>query len=476
MQKSKSRLLSFPNRMKGEQGETLKHVTGKKDSFNAFSLAFIGIGGIIGAGFFLASGMPIQQAGPGVLISYLFGALIMSQVLGSITSIAVNHPVRGSFRVYAEEMLGSYVGFLQGWVFFTSGVLAVTSEAVAMSIFAKLWMPQIPLSIMATSFVALIVVLNAFGVKNFGNIESVMSIVKVAALVGFILVGVLVIFGVIGGGAGISMSNLAQGKGGFLPNGWSGVLQAMLIVIFSYSGIGVIANAVSEVRDPQRMIPKATTGLIVSITVLYVASTALLLLMYPWRLINTKHSPFVVALQAMHLPLLATILNGIVLIAAFSVMAGSLYSIMSILRSLGEANKAPRFVLKETKNGHPVGALLSCALAMAAALILAYLLPAKVYNYLTSASAYFTFLNWTIMILTFLIWRKRGYKKGDYVSRWAFSQPYGQYITIAAIVALSVFSLWDKDQRIGFYYAFGIFILVSVGFYFSERRRIRTND
>ena len=437
--------------------------------FSASRLTLIGIGGIVGAGFFLASGMPIVQAGPAILVSYLIGALLMSQVLGGITSVSMNHEVKGSFRVYAEQLLGSYIGFLQGWIFFVSGILAVTSEAVAMSIFTKLWLPHIPLSILATFYVLIVIALNAFGSENFGRIEALMSIVKIAALVGFVLTGVLLIIGVINADHDVNYTFMTQGKG-FLPNGWLGVGKSMLIVIFSYSGIGLIANAVSEVKEPKITIPRATSGLIIWVTTLYILATACLLLMIPWNHVSTSQSPFVEALNRVHLYFVGSLLNAVILISAFSVMAGALFSNMIMLRSLAESKKAPRFLLRQSSRGTPWGSLIFCTVSLFAALSLAYVLPSKVYNYLTSASAFFTFLNWSIMMLTFIRWYKCSYKRGDTLSKWLLFRPYGQWITLFLIAVLAVFSLFSADQRVGFYYAAGFWAAITIGYGWLKKR------
>lgn len=218
-------------------------------------LILVGVGGIIGAGFFLGCGLPIRMAGPGVLVAFVIGGLVTAQVVGALTSIAVHHPVKGSFTVYSNTYIGRFAGFLQGWTYYLTGILTITSEAVAMGIFTKLWLPFLPVGLAASIYAVFIVLLNAIGMKNFTRVESVMSVVKIAALVGFILYALILVASLwFGHGAGhlsgISQTTSGGARGSFLPTGFRGVMQSMLIVIFAYGGIGVFASATAENQEP----------------------------------------------------------------------------------------------------------------------------------------------------------------------------------------------------------------------------------
>lgn len=443
-------------------------------------LIFIGLGGIIGGGFFLGSGLPIRMAGPAVLVAFLIGGLVMAQVIGALTSITQYHPVHGSFAVYSNTYLGRFAGFLQGWTYYLTGVLTIASEAVAMGIFTKLWIPVLPVGLAAAIYSAFIVILNAFGLKNFERVESLMSAVKIAALAGFIVYALVEVCSlwVFGHGlsdlSGVSHSFRGASPGGFMPTGFVGLMQSMLIVIFAYAGIGVFAMASAEVKSPQK-IDRAALWIVIILMTLYIGSIGLMLFIQPWQQVNTATSPFVSALNKTGILWFGTIFNGVILVAAFSVMAGALYSANQILFSLGQTGEAPKFVTRVTKHGFEVGAFAVTAVCIALILGISLILPANVYNFLVSASSFFTFFNWFVILWTFLVWRKRALDSEKFTSILAFGQPASTVITMLVLLVLAGFALLQPDQRMGFYASLGICLAVTACYFLFGRRKAQVH-
>jgi len=436
---------------------------------SAMGLMWIGLGGIIGAAFFLASGLPINYAGPGVVFAYLLGGLLTIQIAGALTALSVNHPVRGSFKVYAEEILGSFMGFFLGWTFWISAILSIGSETVAMAIFSKLWFPNMPVWLLTLVYSGIVIILNAFGLKSFGKVESLMSIIKVAALGLFIIVGIAAMFGVFTAAHPVGIKTLL-GNGGMLPHGLGGVIKSMLIVVFAYSGISVVALASSEVREPRRDIPKAMLAVLVILIFLYVGAILTVVSLIPWNEVSANKSPFVTALESINLPFAPSIMNAVILVAAFSVMTGTYFSAIMMLVSLGVAHQAPAFVAKQSKNGVFYGSLILTSVGLVAIIIASYILPGKIYAYLTSASAYFSFLYLGTILLCFLLWRKTVAKQDVYQSPLAFGAPWSTVITLGIIIVLFVFSLGITDQRMGFYFALGFSVIISIAYLILRRR------
>lgn len=442
-----------------------KPVEADRGRLNAFSLAGLGIGGVIGAGFFLGSGLAVRQAGPSVSLAFLIGGLIMMQVLGAMTSINVNRLEHGSFRVYVEEFLGSYAGFLIGWAVFISSVLGVGSEAIAMGVFAHYWLPHIPLPVFAMSFMVIIILLNAMNMQNFGRIESGMAAVKVLALLAFILLGGYALFT-----HGIYAKSNPFTAHGFFPKGAPGLLQSMLVVIFSFSGISALAMASSEVSKPKVDIPKAARLMTFGSIGLYVLAMIVLVSISSWNTVSTSKSPFVHAFNVIGMNWAASGLNVIVLLAAFSVMAASYYASIQLIVSLSVAKKGPRLFLQHTRRGFYQNAWLAVAVGTLIVVGMSFLLPATLYNYLVSASSYFTFLNWTLNIITYLIWLKKRRENETFKSGLIWGRP-GAYGTIAAILVLFFMSLRVHDFLMGFYAAFGFIAVISLSYFVWLRRQ-----
>ena len=445
----------------------------EKGSLTLSELILIGIGGIIGAGFFLGCGLPIRIAGPAVLVSFVIGGLLTAQVTGALTSIASYHPVEGSFKVFADMYIGPFAGYMQGWIYYITSVLTIASEAVAMGVFTKMWWPGIPLWISSLTFSAVILLINALGVQNFGRVESFMSVVKIAALAGFIVYIALLLLPNIHGtaagrasGAGIPLVQSSA----FFPHGISGILQSMLIVVFAYAGIGVFATAAPKVRDP-RVIDRGALWTIALLGALYIAAIGLLLLIEPWQTVNTRTSPFVLTLERAGAPLWAGVFNAVILVASFSVMAGAVFSANQILHSMGMEREAPRFVTRVSRGGVPSGALACTAGGILLSIGAAYLLPSNIYNFLISASSFMTFFYWFLMLWTFLSWRRTPEGRQSRKSILAFGQPYSTALSMLLIVILTGYALLQRDQRLAFYAFLVLSALVAVSYLAAGRQR-----
>jgi len=431
-------------------------------------LTGLGIGGIIGAGFFLGSGIVIRQVGPGIVFTYLLAGLVLVQVMGAITSLAINVPVRSSYQEYIHSYLGKFAGFLLGWAVFISGVLAIGSEATAMAVYSQTWIPSIPLGVFAVIYVLVIVALNLFGVSNLGKTEAAMSVVKSGVLVAFILVAGLVILHYLPHTQASGIP-LVQQSGGVFPHGVGSLFKGMLIVIFSYAGVTTIAMATSRTKNPKRTVPKAALLTTVGVVSLYAVSVAALVLLVRYTHLSPHQSPFVTALTQYHYLWLARVFNGVILIASFSVMAGTFYATEWMLISMALQKGAPQ-LFQHSGSGRPYPALFATAIMVMATLVLAFILPSTVYTDLTAASSYFSFVNWLLILLAFIVWYHRVRTSNQTVSPLAFSAPYVSWLMAAAILALGAYSVTIHSFQLGFYVFIGLTMLIALGWVLVGRR------
>lgn len=444
----------------GTAGQRVATRSADDHRLGVLGLTGIGIGGIIGAGYFLGSGIVIRQAGPAILLTFLFGGLILAQVMGALATMATHDP-RPSYRAYVRESLGVFPGYLLGWVVFVSGVLGLGSEAVAMATYARLWLPTLPLAALAVGFSALALALNALGTRRVGQSEAVMSFVKVALLVAFVVVAVAAVTGWLPHRGPVLGLPLVTTHG-LAPHGLGPVLGASLIAVFSYSGVTAVAMATGRARHPARDVPASATATVLGVTFLYLAAMAMLLLLVPWQSTSTRVSPFTQALARLPVPFATPLFNALILIASFSVMAGGFYATAWMLASLARTGEAPRFLRARGAGRLGTWTVGLTGLAVLASLSAAYLLPKSAYTDLTSAGSYFTLLNWAFILLSFLGWRRR--RPATRPLRLAFGAPYGTVGAVLAILALAVQSARSPSFRPGLWTFLAVVMLVSAGF------------
>src|SRR5689334_15129528 len=306
-------------------------------------LTMMAIGGAIGVGLFLGSSVTIRLAGPAVILSYILGAgiaLIMSYVL---TEMAVVHPVAGAFGVYAEKYLNPWAGFSVRATYGAAQIIAIGAEVTAAGIYISYWFPHVPQWIWVVLVSAALVALNSMQVNRLGEFEYWFAMIKVAAIVSFIIVGLGLIFG-IGTGHPLGLTNLTR-HGGFLPAGWKGVWLSLTITVTSYMGVEIIAVTAGEAERPEVSIPRAMRNIVYRLIFFYVLAIAIMVTMVPWNQTGSSSgSPFVTAFAAAHIPFAAAIMNFVVLTAALSSVNTNLYLATRMLFSLGREGYAPAWM------------------------------------------------------------------------------------------------------------------------------------
>ena len=224
-------------------------------SLQARHITMIALGGAVGAGMFQGSSQSITLAGPSVILAYSLGGLILLFVMRSLAALVVNHPRAGTFRELVEPVLGSFSGYFIGWIYFLVWVLVMAAEVTASAMFLQHWFTSVPLWALSLVVSALITLLNLFPVRWFGEAESWLAGIKIATLTVFVLIGGALVFGAFGAEEAVGLQNLTD-HGGFMPNGWSGLMSAMLVVIFSFGGMEIVGITLGETQNPEKIIPR----------------------------------------------------------------------------------------------------------------------------------------------------------------------------------------------------------------------------
>jgi amino acid transporter, AAT family len=414
-------------------------------------IQMIALGGAIGTGLFYGSAETIKLAGPAITLSYFIGGLVIFFIMRMLGEMSVDEPVSGSFSHFANKYWGEFPGFVSGWNYWFNYIVVSMAELTAVGIYINYWFPDVPHWASALVFLVIITLANLVNVKMYGEFEFWFAIIKVVAILGMIIFGLFLIFSGINGHA-TGFSNLWR-HGGFMPNGLGGLILSLVPVMFSFGGIELIGITAGEADNPKKTIPKAINQVMWRILIFYVGALAVMMIIYPWNQVGLDGSPFVQIFSKMGIPAAATLLNIVVLTAALSVYNSGIYSNGRMLYSLAQQGNAPKLFAKLNKNGIPVaGVLVSSALTLVA-VILNYLIPGKVFMYLISVAIIAGIINWTMIIITNLKFRKVKSAQGD-ADKIEFKtplHPYTNYISFAFLVMIVILMATMESMKMAVY-------------------------
>jgi L-asparagine transporter-like permease len=382
-------------------------------ALSANQMSLIALGGAIGTGLFLGSGFAIGTAGPSVLLSYAFGAVIAVLLMGCLAEMTAAHPTTGSFGAYAEHYISPWAGFMARYAYWTCGILGIGTELTAIGVYMEYWFPNIPGWYWMVGFSLAMILINALSVKIFGTLESWMALIKIGAIVGFILLASYVVFGspkTLSSIPGVSSSagfHHYFEDGGFFPHGALGTWSGVVISIFSFIGIEMVAVAAGEAKEPGVAVAKAFRSTIVRLVLFYILTIALMLALLPWSSIAQGGSPFVRVLQATKIEHAAGIVNFILLIATLSAVNSQLYIATRMMFSLSRAGYAPRQLGKINSRGVPFSALIASCVGIVAAIALKLFYPDEALSIMISLVIFAALFTWLIIFVTHYFFRRR---------------------------------------------------------------------
>jgi len=383
---------------------------GLQRSLSSSQMSMIAIGGAIGTGLFLGSGFAIGFAGPSVLISYAIGAVIALLLMGCLAEMTVAHPTSGSFGAYAGYYVSPWAGFMVRYAYWASIVLAIGAEVTAVALYMQYWFPSSPSWVWIVLFSACLIGVNALSVNIFGMVEYWFSAIKIVAIVGFILLGAYIVYGAPASGP-IGFKNYFD-HGGFFPKGFWGTWVAVIVSIFSYLSIEMIAVAAGEAKEPEKAITHAFRAAMVRLVVFYMLTLALMLAIVPWSAAGTDKSPFVKVMEAIHIAGAPALINFVVLIAALSAMNSQLYITTRMMFSLSRAGYAsPRFG-RVNRRGVPLQALALSCIGIALAAGLSVLYPHASFGLMMAISMFGAMFTWLMIFVTHYCFRRRWNKEG----------------------------------------------------------------
>lgn len=410
-------------------------------------IQMIALGSSIGTGLFLASGAAVQQAGPIVLLAYAVAGAIIFLIMRMLGEMAVHRPVSGSFSTYASDYIGRTAGFVVGWNWWYTCIVVGMLELTAAGVFVDFWLPGHPHWVTALVTLVVITAVNLIHVSAFGEFEFWFTLIKVAAVVGMIVLGVLLILGV-GPSEPLGFDNLWV-HGGFAPYGLGGFMLSLVAVTFTFGGIVSIGTAAGETADPKRSIPRAINSVILRILVFYVGAIGVMLILWPWNEVSLEESPFVRILVGLGIAGAAVVLNVVVLTAALSVFNTMTYSGARMLHGLAAKGQAPRVFLRTNRRGVPVLGLLVNAAVMGIAVLLNFLFQGQLITLLIAVILGSEIISWSAIALAHLGFRRRLAKTGQRSEFRAPLAPVGNVVCLMFFAMLIVLMAMLPSFRAG---------------------------
>jgi len=423
--------------------------TGLQRHLKVRHIRLMALGSTIGVGLFLGSASAIQIAGPSILLGYLLAGIVAFIVLRALGEMAVHEPVAGSFAAYANTYVGPLAGYMVGWGYWTYWIVVGIAEVTAVGIYMGIWFPETPQWIWALSSIVMMGLINLIAVKVFGEFEFWFALIKVIAIVAMIALGCSVIFfGFTNDWNPIGLANLWQ-HGGFFPNGISGMLLSLQMVLFAYVGIEMIGLSAGEAENPRKTIPMAIDSLAWRILIFYMGAIFVILAIFPWNEVGQQGSPFVVMFERIGLREAAGIINFVVITAALSSCNAGIFSGGRLLYALSANGYAPSPFAKLSKYGVPHRAVMATVAVCMTGVVLNYFVPDKAFQYVMAAVTFIGLMVWIAILITQIQFRRSLTKvqvaELAYRTPW---WPYSSWFALAFIALVVVLIGFHEDARI----------------------------
>jgi amino acid transporter, AAT family len=445
---------------RASQSSSLGAVVGEgglKRELSAAQQAMMALGGAIGTGLFLASGLAVNVAGPAVIVSYVIVAGVSLLLGRALTDMAVAHPTTGAFGVYAGMYVSPFAGYAVRVSYWLMEVIATGAQLVAASIYMAYWFPGLPGAVWVLAFTLVLLYANSRAIGRLGAIEYWLVMIKVVAVALFVGTAVLVIAGLTSEPSP-GMRHVT-GHGGFAPFGASGVWLGCCFVIYSFIGVEIVGVTSGEARDPARTIPRAMRRMVLGLSAIYVITITVLLALTPWNELGTGESPFVTVLRQLGIPGAAGMMNFVVLSAALSSSNANLYLIARTLFSLARGGFVPPALGAVSRQGAPVNALLVSSVGLGAAVLVRALWPDSAYVWFFGVALFGALFVWLMIFVTHIAFR-------------APAVPLGSYAGAALIVAIFISTWWVPGLRPTILSGGPWLLLLAIGYRLSARKAL----
>lgn len=439
-------------------------------------LQLIAIGGSIGTGLFMGSGSLINTAGPGIVLVYLVIGLFVFLIMRMLGELLLSNLHYKTFGDIAKDQVGPWAGFFVSWNYWFSWIVACIADIIAITGYVNFFNEDIPTWLPALIAAVVLTLLNLLPVKFFGEAEFWFAIIKIVAILGLIVVGiVLVVTGFTSpSGVEAKVSNLWE-YGGFLPMGISGLLLGFQMGIFSFIGVELVGTAAAETENPRKTLPKAINSIVVRILIFYVGALLVIMMVTPWQDVDPAKSPFVSTLSLAGFGLAAVIINLVVLTSAASSANSGIYSDTRMLFALSHDGHAPKPLGKLGRLGTPRNAVLfTCVfLFLSIPILLAGDSVVEGFKFVSSICATLVLFTWGMICVSYICYLRKdpnAHKASAFKTPIA---PVAPWLVLAFFVFIGVMLIIADDTRVPFLCAPIWFVLLTVLWQVRKRSLLR---
>lgn len=368
----------------------------------------IAIGGTIGTGLFLGAGQSIHLAGPSIILAYLLTGGICFLLMRALGELLMSDVNQHTFIDFIKKYLGANAAFVTGWTYWMCWIAVAMAEVTAIGLYIKFWLPGVPQWIPGLVALAILLLMNLISVGLFGETEFWFALIKIVAIVGLIVLGIVLIVMRYKTPEGTASIGNLFNYGGFFPKGAKGFFLSLQMVVFSFVGIEMVGLTASETKDPLKVIPEAINEIPMRIIIFYVGALAVIMCVYPWSSVSTSSSPFVQVFKNVGIAAAADIINFVVLTAAASACNSAIFSTGRLLFSLAleSDNQQLTKLSKLSKRQVPARAIIASTATIAVAVLLNLFLPGAVFALVSSVATISFLFVWVMMILAHLKYKR----------------------------------------------------------------------
>lgn len=426
-------------------------------------LTMIAIGGSIGTALFLSTGYALNQGGPGgIVLAYFIVAVLVFFVIMGLGEMATWLPCAGSFQTFTSKLVNPAFGFAVGWSYWFSWAVTVGIEIVASALIMKFWFPNVPGWIWSTIFIFIVLGLNLLSARAYGEAEFWFASIKVIAVVVFLIVGIALMAGALGGHTAVGFTNFSQAVGGIFPHGMGAVIGVTFTAVFCFLGTEIVSIAAGEGANPEIAVPKAVKTVFIRVVIFYIGATFMVAALIPWQEGTLDVSPFTFTFTKIGVPAAATIMNVVVLTSTMSCANSGLYASSRMLFSMAREGKAPALFGRVNQRGVPVPALLMTGAMGGFAFLTAFLPSDKVYLLLVAAASLAVLFAWIGAAWSHFNFRKYMAKEGklDEIKFKAPLYPAGPIIAIIMCIGVIIGQFFDPTARQTAFIGVPLFIIV----------------